>query len=69
MVKQVYRGVIFLYDENDLDNAYFCAKSQMSEKVKHSETACHGKVFHGSVSCHPLTLPVDEKETIFWRCE
>ncbi|KAL2930612.1 Protein RNA-directed DNA methylation 3 [Bienertia sinuspersici] len=35
IVKQIYRGIIFLYDENDLDNAYFCTKSQMCEKVKH----------------------------------
>ncbi|KAJ8422688.1 hypothetical protein Cgig2_023938 [Carnegiea gigantea] len=43
IVKQIYRGIIFLYDEHDLDNAYFCANSQMSEKVKHPEFACQGK--------------------------
>ncbi|XP_057531996.1 protein RNA-directed DNA methylation 3 [Amaranthus tricolor] len=43
IVKQIYRGVIFLYDETELDNAYSCSKSQMCEKVRHCETACHGK--------------------------
>lgn len=43
IVKQIYRGIIFLYDEHDLDNAYFCANSQMSEKAKHPEFACQGK--------------------------
>ncbi|XP_021751371.1 protein RNA-directed DNA methylation 3-like isoform X2 [Chenopodium quinoa] len=50
IVKQVYRGVIFLYDEDDLDNAYFCTKSQMTEKVKHSVTDCPGKD-EGGPSC------------------
>ncbi|XP_021745367.1 protein RNA-directed DNA methylation 3-like isoform X2 [Chenopodium quinoa] len=50
IVKQVYRGIIFLYDEDDLDNAYFCTKSQMTEKVKHSVTACLGKD-DGGPSC------------------
>ncbi|KAL9224359.1 hypothetical protein vseg_000402 [Gypsophila vaccaria] len=43
IVKQIYRGIIFVYDENDLENAYFCSKSKMSEKVKNSDAACLGK--------------------------
>ncbi|KAM3698430.1 hypothetical protein ACJW31_06G187600 [Castanea mollissima] len=35
IVRQIYRGTIFLYDENEAENGgYFCAKSQMCEKVK-----------------------------------
>lgn len=35
IVKQIYRGTIFLYDENEEQNGgYFCSKSQMCEKVK-----------------------------------
>ncbi|KAH9617774.1 hypothetical protein KSS87_011811 [Heliosperma pusillum] len=43
VVKQIYRGIIFVYDENDLENAYFCSKSKLSEKVKQSDSTCHGK--------------------------
>ncbi|XVF83034.1 hypothetical protein PTKIN_Ptkin16aG0100000 [Pterospermum kingtungense] len=35
LVRQIYRGTIFLYDENETDNGgYFCCKSQMCEKIK-----------------------------------
>ncbi|XP_074276661.1 protein RNA-directed DNA methylation 3 isoform X2 [Silene latifolia] len=43
VVKQIYRGIIFVYDENDLENAYFCSKSKLSEKVKQSDSTCPGK--------------------------
>ncbi|KAL1201471.1 Protein RNA-directed DNA methylation 3 [Cardamine amara subsp. amara] len=35
IVRQVYRGIIFLYDESEEENGgYFCCKSQSCEKVK-----------------------------------
>ncbi|XP_010452326.1 PREDICTED: protein RNA-directed DNA methylation 3-like [Camelina sativa] len=35
VVRQVYRGIIFLYDESEEENGgYFCCKSQSCEKVK-----------------------------------
>ncbi|ESQ40338.1 hypothetical protein EUTSA_v10015856mg, partial [Eutrema salsugineum] len=35
VVRQVYRGIIFLYAENEEDNGgYFCCKSQACEKIK-----------------------------------
>ncbi|EOY18833.1 Kow domain-containing transcription factor 1, putative [Theobroma cacao] len=44
MVKQIYRGTIFLYDENETDNGgFFCCKSQMCEKVKQYFDACNEK--------------------------
>ncbi|XWS08023.1 hypothetical protein CRYUN_Cryun41cG0041600 [Craigia yunnanensis] len=44
IVKQIYRGTIFLYDENGTDNGgYFCCKSQMCEKVKQLYNACNEK--------------------------
>ncbi|GAB4836401.1 hypothetical protein Ancab_001312 [Ancistrocladus abbreviatus] len=44
IVKQIYRGIIFLYDENQLDDdAYFCARSQLSEKVKRCDDSSQGK--------------------------
>ena len=45
IVRQIYRGTIFLYDENEAENGgYFCAKSQMCEKVKLSSDMCNEKV-------------------------
>ncbi|XVE99222.1 hypothetical protein REPUB_Repub03eG0178900 [Reevesia pubescens] len=44
IVKQIYRGTIFLYDENEIDNGgYFCCKSQMCEKIKQLFEACNEK--------------------------
>ncbi|XVE68778.1 hypothetical protein DITRI_Ditri09bG0097400 [Diplodiscus trichospermus] len=44
IVKQIYRGTIFLYDENEADNGgYFCCKSQMCEKIKLLFEACNEK--------------------------
>ncbi|GAB2222663.1 hypothetical protein Drorol1_Dr00016783 [Drosera rotundifolia] len=44
IVKQIYRGIVFLYDQNELESdPYFCVKSHMSEKVKRTEDACLGK--------------------------
>ncbi|XP_004308761.1 PREDICTED: transcription elongation factor SPT5-like [Fragaria vesca subsp. vesca] len=35
IVKQVYRGTIFMFDENETENGgYFCSKSHMCEKIK-----------------------------------
>lgn len=35
VVRQIYRGIIFLYDESEEENGgYFCCKSQSCEKVK-----------------------------------
>ncbi|CAM9003787.1 unnamed protein product [Rhodiola kirilowii] len=34
IVKQIYRGIIFLNDDNEENDGYFCAKSFMCEKVK-----------------------------------
>ncbi|XP_021897762.1 protein RNA-directed DNA methylation 3-like [Carica papaya] len=43
-VKQVYRGILFLYDENETENGgYFCCKSSMCEKIKLSFDACSEK--------------------------
>ncbi|GAB2286890.1 hypothetical protein Dimus_021278 [Dionaea muscipula] len=42
-VKQVYRGIVFLCDQNELENPYFCAKSYMLEKVKRINDVCQGK--------------------------
>lgn len=45
IVKQIYRGTIFLYDENEQENGgYFCSKAQMCEKVKLSGDASKDKV-------------------------
>lgn len=45
IVKQIYRGIIFLYDENEQENGGFiCCKSQICEKTKLSVDACKGKV-------------------------
>ncbi|KAJ9175488.1 hypothetical protein P3X46_014038 [Hevea brasiliensis] len=35
IAKQIYRGIIFMYDENETENGgYFCSKAQMCEKIK-----------------------------------
>lgn len=45
IVKVVYRGIIFAYDANEVENGgYFCFKSQICEKIKFSSDACAGKV-------------------------
>lgn len=45
IVKQVYRGTIFMFDENETENGgYFCSKSQMCEKIKLSIDVCEEKV-------------------------
>lgn len=45
IVRKIYRGTIFLYDENATENGgYFCAKSQMCEKIVFSTDACKEKV-------------------------
>ncbi|KAK1409632.1 hypothetical protein QVD17_36161 [Tagetes erecta] len=37
IVKQIYKGVIFLHDENETENCgYFCAKAQICEKMNFS---------------------------------
>ncbi|PSR92989.1 Protein RNA-directed DNA methylation like [Actinidia chinensis var. chinensis] len=44
IAKYIYRGIIFLYDENEQDNGgYTCCKSQICEKVKLHDDACKGK--------------------------
>ncbi|KAE8732383.1 Pectin lyase-like superfamily protein isoform 1 [Hibiscus syriacus] len=43
-VKQIYRGTIFLYDENETDNGgFFCCKSPMCEKIKQRSDKCSEK--------------------------
>ncbi|GMH13299.1 hypothetical protein Nepgr_015140 [Nepenthes gracilis] len=43
-VKQIYRGIVFLTDQNEAENdTYFCAKSQMSQKIKRCDDVCQGK--------------------------
>ncbi|KAK8277021.1 hypothetical protein V6Z12_D10G237000 [Gossypium hirsutum] len=45
IVKQIYRGTIFLYDENEADNGgYFCCKSLKCEKIKQFLDICSDKV-------------------------
>ncbi|KAK9190118.1 hypothetical protein WN943_018719 [Citrus x changshan-huyou] len=42
IVKKIYRGILFIYDENETENGgYFCSKSQHCEKTK--VEACEGK--------------------------
>ncbi|KAJ4720705.1 Transcription elongation factor Spt5 [Melia azedarach] len=55
IVKKIYRGIIFLYDENETENGgYFCTKSQLCEKIK--ADACDGKGGEsGSLSFEELT--------------
>ncbi|GMI80580.1 hypothetical protein HRI_001727200 [Hibiscus trionum] len=44
IVKQIYRGTIFLYDENETDNGgFFCCKSPMCEKIKQHSDKCNEK--------------------------
>ncbi|OAY45822.1 protein RNA-directed DNA methylation 3 isoform X2 [Manihot esculenta] len=45
IAKQIYRGVIFMYDQNyETENGgYFCSKAQMCEKIKLSFDACSEK--------------------------
>ncbi|OMO65686.1 hypothetical protein CCACVL1_21438 [Corchorus capsularis] len=44
IVKQIYRGTIFLYDENETDNGgFFCCKSQNCEKIKQFFDVCKDK--------------------------
>ncbi|KAK8277024.1 hypothetical protein V6Z12_D10G237000 [Gossypium hirsutum] len=44
IVKQIYRGTIFLYDENEADNGgYFCCKSLKCEKIKQFLDICSDK--------------------------
>ncbi|KAM7268757.1 hypothetical protein ACFE04_010923 [Oxalis oulophora] len=44
IARQIYRGVLFIYDENETENGgYFCCKSQMCEKVKLSVDLFSGK--------------------------
>ncbi|KAI4373052.1 hypothetical protein MLD38_011220 [Melastoma candidum] len=43
-VKQIYRGVVFALDENEVENGgYFCFKAQLCEKVKPAEEMLVGK--------------------------
>lgn len=45
IVKQIYRGVVFALDENEVENGgYFCFKAQLCEKVKLAEEIPVGKV-------------------------
>lgn len=45
IVKQIYKGVIFLHDENESENCgYFCAKAQICEKMDFSADFSKGKV-------------------------
>ncbi|KAF2295525.1 hypothetical protein GH714_033119 [Hevea brasiliensis] len=44
IAKQIYRGIIFMYDENETENGgYFCSKAQMCEKIKLSFDASSEK--------------------------
>ncbi|KAK9061290.1 hypothetical protein SSX86_018470 [Deinandra increscens subsp. villosa] len=44
IVKQIYKGVIFLHDENESENCgYFCAKAQICEKMDFSADIFKGK--------------------------
>jgi len=44
IVKQIYKGVIFLHDENETENCgYFCAKAQICEKMDFSADMFKGK--------------------------
>ncbi|XP_027365763.1 protein RNA-directed DNA methylation 3 [Abrus precatorius] len=44
IVKQIYRGIVFLYDGNQEENGgYFTCKSNMCEKVKLAVGDCSGK--------------------------
>ncbi|PIA34337.1 hypothetical protein AQUCO_03800139v1 [Aquilegia coerulea] len=42
VIKHICRGIIFIYDENQLETGgYFCAKSQSCEKISHSNDTNH----------------------------
>ncbi|CAL5343301.1 unnamed protein product [Camellia sinensis] len=44
IVKKIYRGTMFLYDENKQENSgYMCCKSQICEKIILSDDARNGK--------------------------
>lgn len=44
IVKQIYKGVVFLHDENLQENCgYFCAKAQICEKMESSADLYKGK--------------------------
>ncbi|KAM6584368.1 hypothetical protein CsatB_011370 [Cannabis sativa] len=45
IVKKIYRGIVFMYDENETENCgYFCCKSRICERVKHTPpTTCNEK--------------------------
>lgn len=46
LVKQIYRGIVFLLDENETEHGgYLCSKSQFCEKVKPFADICNEKVF------------------------
>lgn len=45
IVKVIYRGIIFLYDQNQEENGgYFCCKSRICEKIKLSIDTFNEKV-------------------------
>lgn len=45
IVKLIYRGVIFLYDENEEENGgYFCCKARLCVKIKNSAGLSKEKV-------------------------
>ena len=44
-MKKIYRGIVFLCDENETENCgYFCCKSRICEKVKLSLSNYNEKV-------------------------
>ncbi|KAK4756094.1 hypothetical protein SAY87_009851 [Trapa incisa] len=44
IVRQIYRGIIFIYDDNELENGgYICSKAQYCEKIKPSVDSFTGK--------------------------
>lgn len=44
-VKQIYRGVVFLYDQSEQDNnGYLCVKGQMCERITSSGGVLNEKV-------------------------
>ncbi|KAF3434058.1 hypothetical protein FNV43_RR25161 [Rhamnella rubrinervis] len=50
IVKLIYRGTVFLYDENETENGgYFCCKSKICEKMKLCTGACDEKGGESSV--------------------
>lgn len=45
IVKQIYKGVVFLYDQSEQDNSgYLCVKGQMCEKITRSDGISNEKV-------------------------